>query len=338
MIEAKEIKNKKNWDGFVSSQPFYTFLQSWDWGEFNQLMGDDVIRVGFFDADKLMGVSQWVLVHARARTFLFCPHGPLLDWENTALVKAFFKNAKELAVREKSLFIRISPALTEEAREKKHLAINGFRDAPIHMHAEASWLLDISKSEDDILAGMRKTTRYLVRKGITEGVKVEIRGDEAAMDIFSKMHQGHARRHGYVAFTPEYLKNEWKAFSKDDYIRVLLATFNRELLAAAVIIYFGKWGFYYQAASNDMSSRAPASYAILWQAIKEAKRRGLTNFNFWGIAPEDKPKHPWAGLTLFKQGFGGYRVNLLHAQDYPLSPFYWPIYIFESLRRMKRGL
>ena len=76
---------------------------------------------------------------------------------------------------------------------------------------------------------------------------------------------------------------------------------------------------------------------MLWEAIREAKKRGCVTFNFWGIAPQGDRKHPWAGLTFFKTGFGGYERNYIHAHDLPLTQRYWVNYIIESVRRIKRG-
>jgi lipid II:glycine glycyltransferase (peptidoglycan interpeptide bridge formation enzyme) len=60
-------------------------------------------------------------------------------------------------------------------------------------------------------------------------------------------------------------------------------------------------------------------------------------YNFWGVAPENKPTHPWQGLTTFKLGFGGERHHFLHAQDLPLSPFYWISFWYQKLWNWKRG-
>ena len=72
--------------------------------------------------------------------------------------------------------------------------------------------------------------------------------------------------------------------------------------------------------------------------IQEAKKRGCTLYNFWGVSPDNKPKHPWAGLSLFKKGFGGFEETYLHAQDKPLTKKYWLNYIIETVRRLKRRL
>ena len=71
--------------------------------------------------------------------------------------------------------------------------------------------------------------------------------------------------------------------------------------------------------------------------MKRAKQYGCQTYNFWGIAPVNKPKHPWQGLTLFKKGFGGYEQRFLHAHDFPLSWKYAASYAIETFRRIRRG-
>ena len=61
-------------------------------------------------------------------------------------------------------------------------------------------------------------------------------------------------------------------------------------------------------------------------------------YNFWGVVPESEKNHPWAGLSLFKKGFGGKEKEYVKTQDYILSPMYWLTYIFEELRKRKRRL
>ena len=80
-------------------------------------------------------------------------------------------------------------------------------------------------------------------------------------------------------------------------------------------------------------------YLLQWEAIKEAKNRGCKMYDFWGFTdPKKEPRHPWAGPTLFKMGFGGRAYEYVKTRDLPLSRKYWLTYIFEKLRKAKRRL
>jgi lipid II:glycine glycyltransferase (peptidoglycan interpeptide bridge formation enzyme) len=116
------------------------------------------------------------------------------------------------------------------------------------------------------------------------------------------------------------------------------AVYKGETISAAMIIFSGKSGFYHHGASIQRYAKIPASYLLQWAAIGEAKRRGLSEYNFWGVSPEDKPNHPWAGLSLFKKGFGGFPEAYVPAQDLPFTNKYWLNFVIEKVRKIRRHL
>jgi len=101
-------------------------------------------------------------------------------------------------------------------------------------------------------------------------------------------------------------------------------------------IFNGKRAFYHQGA-NILHKKIPASYLTHWTGINLAKERGCQSYDFWGVAPKDKPNHPWASISVFKRGFGGEDVKLVSAQDIPLSSKYWFTWIIEKIRAKRRG-
>ncbi len=78
-MEVKEVANKFQWENFILGQRPDTFLQSWNWGEFNQKMGDKVFRLGIFNGEELAGAALIIKVSAKRGKFLFCPHGPIIS-------------------------------------------------------------------------------------------------------------------------------------------------------------------------------------------------------------------------------------------------------------------
>jgi lipid II:glycine glycyltransferase (peptidoglycan interpeptide bridge formation enzyme) len=61
------------------------------------------------------------------------------------------------------------------------------------------------------------------------------------------------------------------------------------------------------------------TYALQWQAIRLARERGCTSYDFFGIPPSNDPGHPMHGLWRFKTGFGGRIVNRYGCWDLPYS-------------------
>lgn len=340
-MEIKEITDKTQWENFINGQKPNTFLQSWNWGEFNKKIGDPIgqangarkiWRLGFFDGEKLAGISLIIEINARRGKFLFCPHLLL----NKKYWNFLFDYLNNLAEKEKADFIRISPLIENTPENLEIFQKYGFKNAPVHMmHPELSWLLDISKTEEELLKAMRKTTRNLIRRAERENIEITEVKNIMGIEEFYKIHEQTVGRHGFVPFSRDYLKKEFEAFTSDDQISVFFAKHNGKILSSAIIVFCGGSAFYHHGASE--ASKIPASYLLLWKIILEAKKRGCRIFNFWGIAPENKPKHPWTGLTLFKTGFGGYKEEYLHCQDLPITLKYWLNWTVESIRRWKRG-
>ena len=333
-----KIQSRDEWDIFVQQQLHYSFLHSWEWGEFNEQQGDKIARVGMYDGGTLVGVALLLEVGARRGKFLFCPHGPLVEWRKTGQAKAFIEYILDMGRKSGAWFVRFSPLIPrDDAESPRPLQELGFRPAPIHMHAEETWLLDISPDENTLLMGCRKTQRNLIRRAAKDGVEIIQSNNKDDLKIFDDLYADTASRHDFVAYSSSYLRREFNAFHGRDGARLFFAKYQGEYISGAMILYYGKTAFYHHGASASKHSKIPGAYRLQWESILEAKRRGCTTYNFWGIAPENKPDHPWNGLTFFKQGFGGYRIDYMHAQDRILSPLYWITYWIETQRRKKRG-
>ena len=190
----------------------------------------------------------------------------------------------------------------------------------------------LQQDEDVILKNMRKSTRYEIRRSEKEGIKLSQGNSKEDLEKFWKLHEKTAARQKFVPFSQKSTHIEMEVFGKD--CQIFTATHNRENIASSVILFDSHAAYYHQGAS--VPSKIPGAHATLWAAIKEAKKQGCTEFNFWGISPSDKPEHPWAGLSRFKRGFGGEERKYLRAQDLPITLKYWLNFVVEKVRRWKR--
>jgi len=95
-------------------------------------------------------------------------------------------------------------------------------------------------------------------------------------------------------------------------------------LAGILLLFHNKTAYYWQAASTEKGKKLLAPTILLWKAIKLAKKKGCTKFDFEGIYDERFPKNKsWLGFTHFKQGFGGKEVKF----PLPLSSLKFPLNI-----------
>jgi len=340
-LNIREIDDKEIWENFLLECKEKTFLDSWNWGEFQKSLGNKIWRIGIFENENLLGLALVVKIEAKRGKFLFIPHGPNLKIEDKEkklkLLRVLRDELERIAKSEDCDFIRISPILKKTKENEEIFSILGFKNAPIFIHPEITWELNIEKSEEDILAGMRKTTRYLIKKAQKEKL-LTIREENSleGVSLFNKIYLETKERQHFVPFSLEYLQKEFLAFKDEGQISILLGNYKGEVIAGGIFIFWQNLAFYHHGASSRKYSKIPTSYLLLWEAIKKAKQKGCKVFNFWGIAPTDSPKHPWAGLTLFKIGFGGEKKEYVKTKDLPLKKKYWINYIVETLRKWKR--
>jgi len=280
-------------------------------------------------------------VEARRGIFLYLPYGPITaDTTDLEGLRSFFESLREKAKEEKASFIRMSPYWLETEETKKLLDQLGFRPAPIHMLAETLWVLDLQKSEEELLMGMEKKHRNLVRRAEKEGVEIKTSVDPEAVERFIDLHWQTVSRHQFTPYPKAFFREQVERYSKAEQVMVFEAYHQGALLASAIIMYYGNAGAYHHGASSSLLEhrKIPASYLLQWEAIKEAQRRGCDLYNFWGIAPHGaSKKHPFYGITHFKTGFGGRQVDLMPCQDIIINPKYYLNWSVEKFRKWKRG-
>lgn len=336
-METRNIETKKIWEEFLAKHPEANFLQSWYWGEFQETLGRIIFRIGFFQESKPVGLMFTYIETSKRGKYLVVPGGPIIDWHNNELIDLFVLEVKNIAKRNGCIFVRVRPQLTDGTFARKIFEDAGFKKAPMYLHAELTSQLSIEISEAELLENMRKSTRYEVNKAQKLGIVVSDEYSLKTVATFIKLQNETAKRQKFVPFSKNFLEQQFEIFIKNNLAKLYTAKRANKVLAQAFIIFYGEEAVYHYGASTDEGRKFPGAYLIQWEAIKEAKRRGISRYNFWGVAPLDSIDHRFSGLSLFKRGFGGSDVAYLPAQDLVINQKrYLFDYWFEKIRRNLR--
>lgn len=313
-------------DSFVGEK---SFLQSSAYARFRTTLGEPTTAYGVFDNERQVASTIIQHIPAKKGQFLHIPHGILTTDNN--IWDFFLDQYKSLGKTKKVDFVRISPLLSPDAKPIFDKA--GFRDAATHLqNPEKTWILDLSPSEEELIANMTKSTRYEMRRIEKFGVEVKVGNSAQDLDIFWELHSETVRRQKFVPFPRSSTEKEMDIFG--DNCQIFSAKYEDQYLSSSVILFDDHAGYYHQGASERC--KAPVAYASLWEAIKYAKQKGCQEFNFWGVVGEDEKGHPWYGLSHFKRGFGGEERNYLHAQDFAITTKYHLARTIERYRKWKR--
>jgi lipid II:glycine glycyltransferase (peptidoglycan interpeptide bridge formation enzyme) len=297
------------------------FLQSWEWGEVQRALGFDVLR--FRSGSGLAQVLRRPL--PLGKSYWYCPRGPLGELDLREL-------ARESGIA-KGSFLRFEPL--EAPSKQKLTAVK--KCLPVQ--PERTIIVDLRNDEATLLARMREKTRYNVRLAERKGVRV-YRATTVDIDAFLELMRETAGRDGFRAHpaghyrtTLEMLAGEMAPGPRPT-ASLWFAEHDGRILAANLMISFGDTVTYLHGASSRLRREVMAPYLLHWTIMREAKAHGLGNYDFWGVAPEDAgPKHPWAGISRFKRGFGGEEVEYPGTFDLPLDRFWYTLY---SLARRAR--
>lgn len=333
--QIKEVGNKKTWEDFLLSSSPNTFLQSWNWGQFHDSLGRKKWRLGLFSKDRLVGIALVLKYNTRVGNYLYVPRGPIVNWSDNEKFWVIFEKIKEIASKENCIFIKLDPLLQDSLENADIFQKLNFKSAVTFVQVEDAWLLPLDKSEDEILARMRKTTRYLIRNEPKQGVRIEISTKQEDAKKFVNLLFSTAARKGFTNHPKDYYLKQFEIFAKEGQEKLFIAKRGNTILSMALIMFYGEMGYYLHAASNPKESQS-VGYSLQWEAIKQAKKQGLKYYNFWGVVKDKNfhPGHPWYGFSLFKRGFGGFKYSYIRAQDYPLNYKYYVYRAVEKLRRL----
>ena len=322
-----------SWDEVIKNHPEANFLQSPEYGKMNEILGCKVI-VDDFDGK---GWGLMIVRNAKRGRYLEIPCGPLIDWNDKKVVKTVFEKISKIASTEKCVFVRLRPQLIATPENLKLLESFGTKKSPMHLAAEHTVMIDLNHTEEELLAEMRRQTRYEVRRAEKLGITVTSDNSKAIFEEFQKYQAETAKRQNFVPPSLKTLLAEREAFKEG--IKIYKATSHEGPVAYGLIIKNGLEADYYEAASTLLNRKLPGAYALLWQAMKDLKSEGYQRFNLWGIAPPGQPNHRYAGVTTFKTGFGGEIVEFVPAHDLIISRIkYVKNLTVETMRKKRRHL
>jgi len=296
----KEITSKDIWEQKTSSQPQTQFLQSWDWGEFQKSLGRQIWRLDLGGVYALAIKMPLPL----EQNYLYVPR------LNFLLDRDMINILKELAQSEKSIFLRLELGLAQD------LDLFGFRKTN-NVQPGQTLFLDLSKSEDDLLAEMRQKIRYNIRLAFKKGVKVR-EGNDNELEIFYNLMSNTFERKGKKFFSKEYYQ---KILENLPFAKIYLAELSGKILCANMVLFYGNTVTYLHGGSSPEDKNIMAPHLLQWEIIKKAKELGYKYYDFWGI---DEVK--WPGVTRFKKGFGGFEVKYGNTYDSVLNKFWYTAY------------
>lgn len=239
----------------------------------------------------------------------------------------------------KPIFVRFE--FTENASEdnKKTLSAAGLTKSFEEMQPKWRQIININQSNENILAQMKQKGRYNIKVASRHNVSVSVGTGVDRIDQFYKLYLETAAREGISSRPEQYFADLVDILSKNDYVAVFVASLGEEFLAAAIVTFYDGVASYLYGGSSSEHRSAMAPYALHWEVMKFAKERGCHSYDMLGRSAPETEQGSWAGVTRFKEQFGGSAVEVEGSWDWVIKPTWYRMFkIVESRRRSGRGL
>lgn len=332
-----DATSREEWDKFITSHEEANFLQSWDFYEFHILRGKKVVRRLVMEDDKIIGAYAGVVETAKRGTYMAIAGGPIIDWKNKKLIKAIFDDIREEGKKHHCVFVRVRPQLELSDKSLALMREMGLKKAPMYLSVEYAGVLDLHKSEEEILAGASQGFRRKLRKAEKNDIKITADTTNESIDAFCKLEKKHAERQKYVAFSESFLKKQFEAFAKNNEVLIYTAKKDGEILAQNFMIFYGPEASYHYGVSSELGTKYSAAPLLHMEAMREARKRGIIRYNLWGIVGLEETTHRFYGVSEFKRSFGCEELKYTPAHDLILNSVKYQVNkIVESTRKKVR--
>lgn len=330
-------EKQKTWDEFVTARPEANFLQSWDFYEFHAARGKKIVRRLVVRDQEIVGAYAGVVETAKRGRYLAIAGGPLLDWDDREVVEAVFRDIREQGLENHCVFVRVRPQLKLSGESLKLMRELGLKKAPMYLSVEYAGILDLKKTEAEILAGASQGFRRKLRKAEKAGITIETSEDPKIVKTFYALEVKHAARQKFVAFSEDFLTKQFEAFSKNHEVLMYTAKLGQEILAQNFMIFYGPEASYHYGVSSDLGTKYSAAPLLHLRAMEEARKRGCARYNLWGIVGTSEKSHRFYGVSEFKRSFGCEELKYTPAHDLILSPAKYALdFVVETARKKIR--
>lgn len=298
----------ERWDQFVARYaPDGGLLQSWTWGEFQTRMGKSVVRLAATEDDQLVAVVQVIQMPLPlGKCYYYIPRGPIIKTESehilfpqlqfaqTALAE-LFTHLKKQARSDKALFCRFDPPWLDDMATQKTISSWKFK-ASGHVEPKQTLILDLTKTDGELLAAMKPKTRYNIR--VAQKHNIEIAEGVEYFDDFWALTQRTSERQKIKSHRQVYYKQQLETLAAKGLATLLVARENGQVITANIVTYFGTTCTYLHGASDDRHHNKMAPYLLQWQTMLRAKEKGYASYDLRGVDAERYP-----GITRFKLAF-----------------------------------
>ncbi len=337
IIDARDA-----WNDALRALPSAHILQTWEWGEFKRVTtGWQPTRLAFRLEGRIVAMAS-VGVRSVARLFkvMVVSKGPALAYDDAELTAHVLSHLEKFARQKGAIWIKVDPdvivgtGIPGDTTDRPDptgtatltiLSKRGWRFSADQVQFRNTVSIDLTHTEDELLAAISQNTRRKIRVAERDGVTVRV-GTAADLPILYDLYRITGERDHFLIRPSAYYERAWRTFIEAGLAHPLIAEIDGKAVAHVILFHFGrKCWYFYGASSNDHRDAMP-NYALQWSAMRWAKANGYAIYDMWGAPDIFEESDPMWGVYAFKRGFRGSVVRHIGAWDYAPYPLLYSAY------------
>jgi lipid II:glycine glycyltransferase (peptidoglycan interpeptide bridge formation enzyme) len=346
MIRLATELEINDWDKLIQSNSDGGHIyQSKEWSQIKETNGWEPIYCIYEAAGCVVAFVLQKKPASILGNIYYCSKGPGVfanyqsDDGSSAHFKEFLIDLKSFIKKQDSraILVKLEPEL--DADDKLDFKSLGLLKSNADLQFKATIFVDISNSEEEILANFKQKTRYNIRLAERKGVKIEHREmNDEGVDLMYELMQATQKRGGFFLRSKEYFGNYWKQLYKDGMGQFLVATHEGDVIGAVYATVFGTKAYYKDGGSFEIKRNLMAPYLLQWEATKWAKSKGANSYDLVAVPPKselENEKHSQHGLYLFKRGFNEEVTEFKGCWDLPINQQKYRLWIKQEANFLK---
>lgn len=345
-LTTEIITHRDTWNDSLRQMPYAHILQTWEWGEFKHLTtGWRPIRMAYKRGDQIVAMASVGVRSIGAVNMMYVPKGPAFAYEDADLASDVLDQLQRAARHNRAVWLKIdpdviaatgipsaAPAVDDTATPTPDDTPNPTGQVFMRILRDRGWKfsndqvqfrntvnIDLTQTEDQLLAGMSQSTRRKVRIAEREGVTVRL-GTVNDLPLLYDLYRVTGERDNFLIRPSSYYEQAWRVFIEGGLAHPLIAEADGKAIAQVILFHFGKKCWYFYGASSDDQRDKMPNYLLQWEAMRWAKQHGYTTYDMWGAPNVFNEADPLWGVYNFKRGFRGIVTRHIGAWDYVPYP------------------
>ncbi len=337
----------KDWNSFLSNHADAHILQTGEWGELKSAFGWDPVRIilpSRTGVPSLLaartvddGTGAQILFRRLplGLTLAYLPK-PVFSHQLSVLSERFWIEVDAICLRRRAVFLKLELDIWSD---QSSVVRGRWSESSHNIQPPRTIIVDLSGTEDDILARMKQKTRYNIRLAAKKGITVRPWDD---LPAFHQMMLVTGGRDDFGVHSLEYYQRAFELFHPKGMAELLVAEYEGKPLAALMVFARGQRAWYMYGASNDEERNRMPTYLLQWEAMRWARSKGAEEYDLWGVPDEDEKTLEaqftersdglW-GVYRFKRGFGGELKRAVQAMDRVYNPLLYKLYLWRMAGR-----